>query len=261
MKKSKLLAILSAIIMTSIASLPVISSAINVHFEYKSPKVQEILEDYEPINDQGLLAYYGFEEDYQAYVKKDSEFTEFYLVKQVGNKVYLQELGIIGGNPLTRYPKWSENYYYDDLDAEIERVQNYIDDNNMNCEVLKTDIENWDLGGYTIYPNYEITPEEHFELAIKLKNELGIIPFISGMQSDFTIELESVIAGDVNLDGTVDVADVVAISAYTGDAENNSFKSEQQIINGDVHNTGDGLTANDALMIQQYLAGMIDSLE
>ena len=70
---------------------------------------------------------------------------------------------------------------------------------------------------------------------------------------------KSGIKGDANNDGVVDVADVVAISAYVGDAENNKL-DEQGIKNADVHNTGDGITANDALMVQQYLAKIVDTL-
>lgn len=70
----------------------------------------------------------------------------------------------------------------------------------------------------------------------------------------------SELKGDCNLDGNIDIADVVSISAYVGNSKNNPL-SEQSILNADVHNTGDGLTANDALMIQQYLSGNITNLE
>lgn len=69
------------------------------------------------------------------------------------------------------------------------------------------------------------------------------------------------IKGDVNADGDIDVADVIAITAFVGNSENNKFNSEQKMINGDVHNSGDGLTANDALLIQQYISGDISNLE
>lgn len=67
------------------------------------------------------------------------------------------------------------------------------------------------------------------------------------------------IKGDVLIDGEVNIADVVVISAYVGNSTKNSL-DEQAIKNGDVHNVGDGLTGNDALAIQQYLAGIIDTL-
>lgn len=70
----------------------------------------------------------------------------------------------------------------------------------------------------------------------------------------------SELKGDCNIDGNIDIADVVSISAYVGDSEKNPL-DEQSILNADVHNTGDGLTANDALMIQQYLSGNITNLE
>ena len=65
--------------------------------------------------------------------------------------------------------------------------------------------------------------------------------------------------GDVNVDGTVDIADVVAAAAFVGDSTKNPV-SAQGLKNGDVQNNGDGLTANDALAIQQYLAGSITEL-
>ena len=65
--------------------------------------------------------------------------------------------------------------------------------------------------------------------------------------------------GDVNNNDAVEIADVVAISAYVGDSKNNPLSSEA-IIAGDVQNTGDGLTAGDILMIQQYLANIITEL-
>ncbi|MDE5946977.1 MAG: hypothetical protein K2G63_06730 [Oscillospiraceae bacterium] len=69
----------------------------------------------------------------------------------------------------------------------------------------------------------------------------------------------SALKGDVNVDGSIDVADVVAIASYVGNAEGNPL-GQQSIINGDVHNSGDGLTANDALLLQQYLAKIVTKL-
>lgn len=67
------------------------------------------------------------------------------------------------------------------------------------------------------------------------------------------------IKGDANLDNLIDVADVVAVASYVGDNKANPLK-EQGIKNSDVHSTGNGITADDALMIQQYLAKIIDNL-
>lgn len=65
--------------------------------------------------------------------------------------------------------------------------------------------------------------------------------------------------GDANLDGSVDIADSVAVAGYVGDSSKNKLEP-QGIINGDVHNSGNGLNANDSLMIQQYLANIITEL-
>jgi len=68
-----------------------------------------------------------------------------------------------------------------------------------------------------------------------------------------------ILKGDATGDGKIDSADVVAVAAYVGNPEKNPLDI-QEIANSDVHNTGDGLTANDALMIQQYLAKIITEL-
>ncbi len=69
-------------------------------------------------------------------------------------------------------------------------------------------------------------------------------------------ESVSNIKGDVTLNGKVDMADVVTAASYVNNPNGNKIQS-QGITNGDVHNTGDGLTGNDVLMIQQYIAGII----
>jgi len=64
------------------------------------------------------------------------------------------------------------------------------------------------------------------------------------------------VKGDATNDGKVDSADVVASAAFAGNSKKNPL-SDEGISNADVHNTGDGITANDALMIQQYLAKIV----
>ena len=70
---------------------------------------------------------------------------------------------------------------------------------------------------------------------------------------------DDVLYGDANADGKVDVADVVAVAAYVGSAENNKL-TDEGLKNADVQGIGDGVTANDALAIQQYLAGSLKEL-
>ena len=62
--------------------------------------------------------------------------------------------------------------------------------------------------------------------------------------------------GDSNTDGKISLADAVAILQYT--ANNTKYPlSEQGLINSDVYNTGDGVTARDALAIQMYDSGAV----
>lgn len=57
---------------------------------------------------------------------------------------------------------------------------------------------------------------------------------------------------DANQDGNIDIADVVTVASYVMNSEKNPI-SEQAIINADVQNSGNGLDANDCLMIQKYI--------
>lgn len=74
-----------------------------------------------------------------------------------------------------------------------------------------------------------------------------------------TTSENDILWGDVNVDGKVEIADVVAAAAFVGDSENNPL-DVQGIVNGDVQNNGDGITAGDVLAIQQYLASIVKEL-
>lgn len=63
-------------------------------------------------------------------------------------------------------------------------------------------------------------------------------------------------SGDANNDGLVDIADIVAVSAYIGDSKENRL-SAKAMLYCDVQNYGDGITSGDLLMIQQYLTKII----
>ena len=65
--------------------------------------------------------------------------------------------------------------------------------------------------------------------------------------------------GDTDLSGEVEIADAVKIMCHVTDPENNPIKP-QGITNGDVYQTGDGLSVQDALSIQKYLAQIITEL-
>ena len=65
--------------------------------------------------------------------------------------------------------------------------------------------------------------------------------------------------GDANLDKKVTVADAVAILQAIANKDKFAL-SAQGVANADCYNTGDGVTANDALAIQKLDAKAIDKL-
>ena len=70
---------------------------------------------------------------------------------------------------------------------------------------------------------------------------------------------EVTVWGDVDLNGDVEIADAVKILCSLTDPENNVLEP-QGMINGDVYQTGDGISVQDALSIQKYLAQILKGL-
>ncbi len=67
------------------------------------------------------------------------------------------------------------------------------------------------------------------------------------------------VSGDANCDGKVEIADATLILQYLTNKDEYQLKA-QGMINADCYNTGDGVTAQDALAIQMLDAGDIKAL-
>lgn len=74
-----------------------------------------------------------------------------------------------------------------------------------------------------------------------------------------TSDIEVTVWGDADCSGDVEIADAVKIMCYINDPDNNNIEPQGEV-NGDVYQTGDGLSVQDALSIQKYLAQIIKSL-
>lgn len=70
---------------------------------------------------------------------------------------------------------------------------------------------------------------------------------------------EETVWGDADESEEVEIADAVKIMCHLNDPENNTI-GDQGMKNGDVYQNGDGLSVQDALAIQQYLAQIIQTL-
>ena len=77
----------------------------------------------------------------------------------------------------------------------------------------------------------------------------------------------NVVYGDANCDGKVDLSDAVMIlqsisnpDKYGVNGSSESHITAQGVLNGDVYANGTGLTPQDALSIQKYVAELISEL-
>ena len=84
---------------------------------------------------------------------------------------------------------------------------------------------------------------------------------------DVTVPDDKTVYGDANCDGGVDMSDAVLImqslanpNKYGLNGTDSRHITEQGQLNGDVDTSAKGITANDALRIQEYLLGKVTSL-
>ncbi len=132
---------------------------------------------------------------------------------------------------------YGEQAWYDDLSLDM------------------SEFDNTKEGVYPIYIKADkegATAEVSFEVEVKAENAKVDI-------DDVQIKDDSVLFGDVNLDGKVTISDSVRIMQYVANSQKYDLTDEQKV-NADVYNTGDGVTVNDAAAIESYLSGTVDSL-
>lgn len=154
-------------------------------------------------------------------------------------------------------------------------VKNDASMGSVKINTLSPDFSegSWSGQYYTDYPVVlSAEPESGYRLAYwetstgqKINGASAEIELVSDMtvtavyeKSDSPIGNTNV--GDTNEDGEVNLADAVLIMQAI--ASPTKYKiTEQGRLNGDVDNTGDGLTGNDAFKIQQFVLRIIPSLE
>ena len=73
-----------------------------------------------------------------------------------------------------------------------------------------------------------------------------------------TSEPAEVVYGDADLNGTVEIADVVAIMVHSSTP--GGTLSAEAMNNADVYQRGDGISNMDALSVQKRIAQLISSL-
>ena len=311
MKKSRILALLSAFTITAVSSVPMISSAVltlptNISTLDDLFNCIDIENNFVKRTDKNIFVvnqenpntvdvYCEYENTISVTVKKGTELEKneltdngFDSLVRVSDTVYLLGNSILfdseGKSKIVDSLKENENVVSLDYCTSIAKNQGFLRSINIESDLTDEEIQDrysieggdFNNGRDVRYFNYADAKEYKFNV-YDIINAIQNDSDIKSADFDFIIYSSSstpqsagksienlytaTIKGDVNGDGEVDISDVVAITAFVGNSEKNKFNSDQKIINGDVYNSGDGLTANDALMIQQYISGNLESLE
>lgn len=127
----------------------------------------------------------------------------------------------------------------------------------------------------TVYPttgdgcvDVSLMPDGEFSMTYTVYSPCDVVPPIvdyfytyrfnaeNGVIKNTAVVTEN--SGDANGDGIVSIADAVTVSAYVSNSSKNNILYKQRLYS-DVQNHGNGLNASDALMIQQYVTGIIKS--
>jgi len=93
-----------------------------------------------------------------------------------------------------------------------ELLQEYIEEHDLPCTVQIEEKKSSFM--YNIVPNEKMDFEEHFKLALQLRDDLGLIPY--AYDDDFKSWFPPIFAkkGDSNANGEVDIADAVMTVKY-----------------------------------------------
>lgn len=86
---------------------------------------------------------------------------------------------------------------------------------------------------------------------VKIRNASGTT------LSPSSITLDSILLGDVDMNGVVDINDATLILQSIGNPDHYPL-TDRQILAGDVYEPGSGLTGQDALTIQKYVIGQME---
>lgn len=151
-------------------------------------------------------------------------------------------------------------------DSNKDSVYEYLTANYPNYTLWESPGNYWYLEKTS---NSDISYAEAYNMYIELADIYSEENVSYGAESDLIAfsEFENIqnniyiaeITGDTNVDGDINISDVLTVSAYINNKDKYPME-EQSIKNGDVHDMGNGLNSSDAFMIQQYVTGVIESL-
>ena len=126
---------------------------------------------------------------------------------------------------------------------------------NMSEEEKKEYLDNVDFHQILRF-NLE---EQSLESVLTAISELEKCEQVLSAGPNYKPISDEIIIGDVNADNTLDVADCTYITQYLASPDSFPLTDAQKEA-ADVTGSGDGVTAEDALAIQKYLVGTIDTL-
>ncbi len=231
----------------------------NDYNEYMTGKMDAVVKMASDLKEKGVIDGIGMQSHLDARQSLDSSFPSVSMYNNAldtyaatGLDIQITELdATVPENSGDQYFDVQADYYKGIIDAIVAHKD------NVSAVVFWgiTDDASWRAKQQPLLFDSEYKAKPAFYSIIEGRE----IPPTTGSSSSSSSSSVS-LYGDSNEDGEVNLADAVLIMQNI--ANPSKYKiTEQGKLNGDVDETGDGITPNDAFKIQQFVLGIISSLD
>ena len=231
----------------------------NDYNEYMTGKMDAVVKMASDLKEKGVIDGIGMQSHLDARQSLDSSFPSVSMYNNAldtyaatGLDIQITELdATVPENSGDQYFDVQADYYKGIMDAIVAHKD------NISAVVFWgiTDDISWRAKQQPLLFDSEYKAKPAFYSIIEGRE----IPPTTGSSSSSSSSSVS-LYGDSNEDGEVNLADAVLIMQNI--ANPSKYKiTEQGKLNGDVDETGDGITPNDAFKIQQFVLGIISSLD
>lgn len=237
----------------------------NDYNEYMTGKMNAICDMASSLKAKGLIDGIGMQSHLDARQSLDASFPSPNMYKnaleaysKLGLDIQITELdATIPENSGDQYMDVQTDYYSQIMDAIVE----YKDSISAVIVWGVTDDRSWRANQQPLFFDAEYQAKPCFFSVVDGIEPIPTEPVSTkATQATAASSSEVQIAyGDVDMNGKVDINDVVILMCYTTDKENNPL-NEQQILNGDVYEHGNGINASDAVSVQKYIVKLIVAL-
>ncbi len=209
----------------------------------------------------GLKAQAGWEHYYYIYSLSDQSYVLCADGSENGGNISIEKFEADNQNMLFKFSKNPDGTYYimskasyDNCFVEVGAASKESGANIQQWELTNSDCQKWSAVTMTTTTTTSTTT------TTTTTTTTSTTTTTTSTSTTATNPIKVSIWGDANDDGEVNLADAVLIMQNIANPAKYKITDKGRL-NGDVDETGDGITPNDAFKIQQFVLGIVSSLD